>query len=75
MDKVRFLSGLPQKIGGWVKATPNTFLGTCRWMWNWITTYGDNFLAVPTNLKLYIEAGGYFYDVTPLEAQTAAGLS
>ena len=73
MDKIRFLSGFPQKIGGWVKATPNAFLGTCRWMWNWITTYGDNFLAVPTNLKLYIEAGGYFYDVTPLEAQTAAG--
>lgn len=73
MDKIRFLSGFPQKMGGWVKATPNSFLGTCRWLWNWITTFGDNLLAVPTNLKLYIEAGGYFYDVTPLEAQTAAG--
>ena len=73
MDKVRFLSGFPQKIGGWVKATPNTFLGTCRLLWNWITTYGDNFLAVGTNLKLYIEAGGYFYDITPLEDETAAG--
>ena len=66
MDKVRFLSGFPQKIGGWVKATPNTFLGTCRWLWNWVTTYADNFLAVGTNLKLYLEAGGYFYDITPL---------
>jgi hypothetical protein len=73
MDKVRFLSGFPQKIGGWVKATPNTFLGTCRLLWNWITTYGDNFLAVGTNLKLYIEAGGYFYDITPLEDETTAG--
>jgi len=66
MDKVRFLSGFPQKIGGWVKATPNSFLGTCRWLWNWVTTYADNFLAVGTNLKLYLEAGGYFYDITPL---------
>jgi len=72
-DKVRFLSGFPQKIGGWLKQTPNTFLGTCRQLFNYVTTFGDNLLAVGTNLKLYIEAGGYFYDVTPLQATTAAG--
>ena len=44
-DKIRFLSGYPQKIGGWAKATPNYFLGVCRNMWNWITTYADNFLS------------------------------
>ena len=68
MDKIRFLSGFPQKIGGWVKSTPNTFLGTCRWLWNWVTTLSDNLLAVGTNLKLYLEAGGYFYDITPFRA-------
>jgi hypothetical protein len=73
MDKIRFLSGFPQKIGGWVKSTPNTFLGTCRGLWNWVTTFSDNFLAVGSNLKLYIEAGDYFYDITPLQATTAAG--
>ncbi len=26
-DKVRFLSGFPQKLGGWVKYTPTAFLG------------------------------------------------
>jgi hypothetical protein len=67
-DKIRFLSGYPQKIGGWLKQTPNTFLGTCRQLFNYVTTFGDNLLAVGTNLKLYIEAGGYFYDVTPLQA-------
>jgi len=72
-DKIRFLSGFPQKIGGWLKQTPNTFLGTCRQLFNYVTTYGDNLLAVGTNLKLYIEAGGYFYDITPLDATTAAG--
>ncbi len=73
MDKIRFLSGFPQKIGGWIRATPNTFLGTCRNLWNWITTFSDNLLAVGTNLKLYIETGDYFYDITPLQATTAAG--
>jgi hypothetical protein len=73
MDKIRFLSGFPQKIGGWAKATPNTFLGTCRGLWNWITTFSDNFLAVGTELKLYLETGDYFYDITPLQATTAAG--
>jgi hypothetical protein len=69
-DKIRFLSGYPQKIGGWVKATPNLFLGVCRNMWNWVTTFADNFLALGTNKKLYIEVGGIFYDITPLKATT-----
>ena len=72
-DKIRFLSGYPQKIGGWLKQTPNTFLGTCRQMFNYVTSFTDNFLAVGTNLKLYIEAGGYFYDITPLQETTVAG--
>ena len=65
-DKIRFRSGYPQKIGGWVKDTPTAFTGVCRQMWNWITTYSDNLLALGTNEKVYIEAGGYFYDITPL---------
>jgi hypothetical protein len=64
-DKIRFRSGYPQKIGGWAKATPETYEGVCRQMWNWITTYSDNLLAVGTNEKVYIENGGYYYDITP----------
>ena len=67
-DKIRFRSGFPEKLGGWVKATPETFIGVCRQMWNWITSFSDNFLALGTNEKVYIEAGGYFYDITPLRA-------
>ena len=65
-DKVRFFSGFPQKIGGWVKSSPQTFLGTCRQLWNWITSFTDNLLAVGTNRKVYIEAGTVFYDITPI---------
>lgn len=65
-DKIRFRSGYPEKIGGWVKSTPNTMAGACRQMNNWITTYADNFLSAGTNEQVYIEAGGYFYNITPL---------
>ena len=69
-DKVRFRSGFPEKIGGWVKVTPTSFTGVCRQMWNWITTFSDNLLSLSTNSKLYIEAGGNFFDITPLRAAT-----
>lgn len=71
-DKIRFRSGYPEKIGGWAKVTPNSIDGVCRQMWNWITTYGDNFLSLGTDDKVYIENGGYFYDITPF-ADALAG--
>ena len=67
-DKIRFRSGYPEKIGGWVKATPEFMLGVCRQLFGWITSYGDNLLACGTNKKAYIEVGGSFYDITPLRA-------
>jgi hypothetical protein len=72
-DKIRFRSGYPEKIGGWVKATPTAFDGVCRQMWNWITTYQDNFLALGTDDKVYIENGGYFNDITPFNPVPLAG--
>lgn len=72
-EKVRFFSGFPQKIGGWNKYTVNTLIGTCRQMWAWVTTFSDNFVALGTNEKVYIDVGGNFYDITPLRATTAAG--
>ena len=65
-DKIRFFSGYPQKIGGWTKTAPSTFLGVCRQLWNWITSFTDNFLAVGTNRKVYIEVGAAYYDITPI---------
>jgi len=65
-DKVRFRSGMPEKIGGWLKTTPEFMLGFCRQLFGWITSFADNFLACGTNKKVYIEVGGYFYDITPL---------
>ena len=64
-EKVRFYAGFPEKIGGWVKATDNTYEGTARALHNWIALDGSNFLGVGTHLKYYIEEGGTFFDVTP----------
>ena len=67
-DKVRFRQGNPEKIGGWTRISASTFLGVCRWLWNWITNSSLNLMAVGTNLKFYIEKGGVYNDITPLRA-------
>ena len=84
-DKVRFRSGYPEKIGGWVKdsgtitepiaPTTGTFWGVCRSMWNWVSLNGFNLLSLGTNLKFYIQngVGGDINDVTPLRYTTVAG--
>ena len=72
-DKIRFFSGFAQKLGGWIKPTPAAFLGVCRQMLNWITSFSDNFLAIGTNEKVYIEVGGVFYDITPIRETTPPG--
>jgi hypothetical protein len=72
-DKIRFRSGFPQKLGGWLASTTETFFGVCRQMFGWITSYSDNFLALGTSKKVYINTGAQFYDITPLRETTAAG--
>jgi hypothetical protein len=77
-DKIRFRSGFPEKLGGWVKDSgvatatlqppSGSFWGVCRSMWNWNSLAGANYLALGTNLKYYIQngPGGNFYDITPI---------
>jgi hypothetical protein len=84
-DKVRFRSGYPEKIGGWVldnganasalQPPAGDYWGVCRAMWNWLNLAGYNLLALGTNLKYYIQngTGGNVYDVTPIRTTTTAG--
>ena len=75
-DKIRFRSGYPQKIGGWLRYGAFTLIGVCRQMFNWITTASDNFLAMGTSKKVYLEAGTEVYDITPLQhTSTTLGAS
>ena len=66
-DRVRFRSGQPQKIGGWLKGTAQVLIGICRQMFTWVTSFSDNYMAVGTNKKLYIDAGTNLYDITPVQ--------
>ena len=77
-DMVRFRYGLPEKLGGWTKASPNSFQGACRSLHNWVAVDGSDFLGAGTNLKFYIEEGNSFYDITPVRrtaSLTAAALA
>ncbi len=72
-DKVRFRSGVPERIGGWQKLSSNTFLGTCRALKPFQALDGGNFLGLGTHLKYYLEQGGVYYDITPIRSTTSAG--
>ena len=65
-DKIRFRSGFPEKLGGWIRLSAFKFLGVARSLWNWSTLTGSNLLGVGTNLKYYIENGGQYYNITPI---------
>jgi hypothetical protein len=67
-DKIRFRGGFPEKLGGWEKYSASTYFGVCRQLLSWVTTYRDVLVGVGTNLKLYLELGGTFNDITPLRA-------
>ena len=73
IDNVRFQKGYPQKIGGWQKRSSNSFLGTCRALHPWVSLARDQYVGVGTNLKYYIDEGGFYNDVTPLRLTTSAG--
>jgi hypothetical protein len=72
-NKIRFRFGFPEKIGGWVRKSSKSFLGTCRALHPWVTLSNEQYIGVGTSLKYYVERGGGYNDITPLRATTAAG--
>ena len=69
-DKVRFRLGFPEKIGGWVKNTLNTYLGSARSLFPWTALDSTKFLGVGTNIKYYVVEGDAFNDITPIRKTT-----
>jgi hypothetical protein len=80
-DLIRFRQGRPEKIGGWTKYSVNEFLGISRSLMNWSSIDGANLMAVGTDKKLYVELGGVYHDITPMDYKdqgtltTAAGIN
>jgi hypothetical protein len=66
MDKVRFRSGFPEKIGGWVVQNFQQYIGVARSVFTWGTTDGSELIGIGTDVKMYVSAGTYMYDITPL---------
>jgi hypothetical protein len=67
-DKIRFRSGFPEKIGGWVRATPGQFFdGVCRTLINWFDLSSNNLIGVGTHKKYYIVPNATTYrNITPI---------
>lgn len=72
-NKVRFVFGFPKKIGGWAKYTVTAFVGICRSLFVYSPSGANNFMAMGTSKKIYLDTGGSLTDITPLRLTTSAG--
>ena len=72
-DKVRFRSGFPEKIGGWSRISAEVYLGICRSLAVWRILIGAIYTGVGTHLKMYVESGGEYNDITPIRANAVIG--
>jgi hypothetical protein len=66
MDKVRFRSGFPEKLGGWTVKTFEDYVGSARSIFTWTSTTGASLVGVGTNEKMYINSGTELHDITPI---------
>ena len=66
MDKVRFRSGFPEKIGGWTVTNLNAYTDSARALFSWSPTDGAKLLAVGTNSRIYVQGGTTLHDITPI---------
>ena len=71
---VRFRKGLPEKIGGWIKASSNSFQSTGRKLHAWVDLEGTRYLGLGTTWKYYVLDGSVYNDITPIRATTTNGI-
>jgi len=72
-DKIRFRSGFPEKIGGWVVQTLEAYEGVARAIFPWTTSTGSQVTAVGTNEKIYLVVSSNLIDITPIRATYNSG--
>ena len=65
---VRFRKGLPEKIGGWSKASNDSFKATGRALHAWVELSGTKYLGLGTTWKYYVLDGDTYYDITPIRS-------
>lgn len=67
-DKVRFIAGFPEKIGGWVKAISTQMTDPPRAMTDWRDSSANPRLAIGTQTHLYYFDGSAIVDITPMRS-------
>jgi hypothetical protein len=70
-DKVRFRKGLPQKIGGWIRFSPEYYVGVGRALEQWFALDGSRYEALGTDRKVYAYVAGTSQDITPIRSTEA----
>jgi len=71
---VRFRSGFPEKMGGWVVSSTNQYNGNCCSILPWATSNSTPLLGIATNTKEYValNSGGVtLQDITPIRTANA----
>lgn len=67
MDHVRFVGGLPQKIGGWSKLIDDQLEGAPRGEYAWRALDAVRYLAVGTTTRLYLVEEDTLANITPYQ--------
>jgi hypothetical protein len=65
-DRIRFVRGLPQKVGGWEKYLDTAFTGVARAMMAWQDSSSVARLAVGTECKVEVLESDTWVDITPV---------
>lgn len=72
-NNIRFRQLLAEKIGGWIlyslgqtMSVENRFLGFARALHDWVDLDAQRWLAIGTDLKLYLVNNNVLFDITPL---------
>jgi hypothetical protein len=74
-NKIRFRSGLPEKMKGWIKNSTTQLTGICRALIAWSTLFGQNYVGLGTTSKYYVQksSGGNYIDITPIRRTVTLG--
>lgn len=65
-DKIRWVRGKPQLIGGWERLVRTPVEGICRTVYAWTDNSGQQNIAFGTHSHLMVWKGGAVFDITPV---------
>lgn len=67
---IRFKDGMMQKLGGWLRRSSFSLLGTCRAILPWADLSGNQYIGCGTSTNLQLWNNGALYDISPLRTSS-----